>query len=133
MAKEHGYDINDPYSAFCDWHGGVIDAEYCRPHWNEDATWFQVYETVSEGTPVTPPFETQDQLIEYLVKNGDFWDQKRREDGRSHFMNCDPWSKQRAENFVKGPGWAPSMVMGPDGMKSGVEFMAVLDTNNDNN
>ena len=33
--------------------------------------WFQVYETVTQGTPVTPPFQTLEELEEHLVKNGD--------------------------------------------------------------
>ena len=67
---------------------------------NSKATWYQMYETVSEGTPVTPPFATIDELVEYLVEHGDFWDQKRGHGG---------WSRKDAENFCA-VGWAPSMV-----------------------
>lgn len=71
------------------------EREYYRSWKDEDATWFQVWETVSEGTPVTPPFATKEELIDYLVANGDFWDQKRRQEqnqGRYISMNCEPWS-----------------------------------------
>lgn len=37
----------------------------------EECTWYQVYETSSEGTPLTPPFETKEELINYLVEHGD--------------------------------------------------------------
>ena len=123
ISEEHGYDINDPYSAFCDWNGGPPDHQYHRPSWSE-ATWWQVYETVSEGTPVTPPFATQHELIEYLVANGDFWDQRRRKEGRiiSSF-SCEPWAREAAEAFVKGPGWAPSFVATGSEIKSGVEAL----------
>lgn len=47
------------------------------PTFQEEPTWFQVYETVSEGTPVTPPFATLEELGDYLRKNGDSWDQAR--------------------------------------------------------
>lgn len=125
VAEEHGYDENNPYSAFCDWHGAPPDHEYCRPKWDEsDAVWWQVYETVSEGTPVTPPFETQDELVNYLVLNGDFWDQKRRGGGKHHGMSCEPWPRETAEKFVYGSGWAPTMVMSGGEIKSGVEFLA---------
>lgn len=43
---------------------------YC-PWKPEDATWLQVWETVSEGTPVTPPFATRQELVDYLVQHGD--------------------------------------------------------------
>ena len=125
IAEEYGYDVNNPYSAFCDWDGGPPDHSYYRPNWDEsEAIWWQVYETVSEGTPVSPPFKTQDELIDYLVENGDFWDQKRREDSSPHFMNCDPWKREVAEKFVKGPGWAPSFVASSSGLQSGVEALA---------
>ena len=91
------------------------------------ATWWQVYETVSEGTPVSPPFATPDELIDYLVAHGDFWDQQRRERGDT-IMNNDPWSREQAEAFVRGPGWAPSMVVEKNGndvkIQSGVEYLA---------
>lgn len=48
-----------------------------RPAFEEEPTWFQMYETVSEGTPVSPPFETEEELARYLSENGDFWCQKR--------------------------------------------------------
>lgn len=90
---------------FWDWSGMPPKQEYYRPEWKKGtATWFQVYETVSEGTPVTPPFETQDELIAYLSTKGDFWDH-RRGDG--------PWTRANAEAFVKEDGWVPSMMMAP--------------------
>lgn len=124
---EADYPKDQPYVAFCGWHGSPPDPEYCRPAWSEDeATWWQVYETVSEGTPVTPPFETQEELIEYLVVNGDFWDQSRRAEGNSA-MNCEPWPRKQAEAFVLGPGWAPSLVRTDSrGFRSGVEALADL-------
>lgn len=79
---------------YWEWDGPPPDkADYVdyRP---EDATWFQVYETVSEGTPITPPFATKEELIAYLVKRGDAWD-----DGG--------WSEANARAFVERE-WAPS-------------------------
>ncbi len=82
--------------------GGPPDPECCRPDWTEkDATWVQMYETVSEGTPVTPPFATKDELVNYLVEHGDFWDQKRGHGG---------WDRANAEKFVA-CGYALSMMI----------------------
>jgi hypothetical protein len=117
------YEGMGDYESFCAWAGRPPNPVYYRPAWNEeDMTWFQLYETVSEGTPVTPAFETQDELIDYLVEHGDYWDQKRRKAGDS-IMNCDPWPRDQAEKFVKGAGWAPSMVSDGTKMMSGVEFV----------
>lgn len=118
VTTEYGaerYPKGEPYRAFCAWHGAPPDPEYYRPAWNdEEATWFQAYETVSEGTPVSPPFATAEELIEYLATNGDFWDQKRRAEematGRKCSMNCQPWGREAAERFVR-RGHAFSLVV----------------------
>ena len=106
--------------------GDAPTYESYRPDWKDsEMVWYQVYETVSEGTPVTPPFGTQEELVEYLVLNGDFWDQKRRADkNRIGSMPCGPWSREAAEKFVYGPGWAPSMVMVNGVLESGHEALA---------
>lgn len=110
---------NSEYKYYAQWNGNAPEVEQYRPKWPEgSATWYQVYETVSEGTPVTPPFQTQDELIDYLVTNGDFWDQHRRED-RTSSMPCEPWSRQSATNFVKGHGWMPSMIIANGEVLSG--------------
>lgn len=108
---------------FWEYEGDPPDRDYYRS-WNDsEATWFQVWETVSEGTPVTPPFETEAELIDYLVENGDFWDQERRRKGNT-YMNCKPWSRESAENFVLGSGWAPSFIADEKGVRSGVEALS---------
>lgn len=106
---------------FTEWHGNPPQSQYYRPNWKpEEMTWFQVYETVSEGTPVTPPFATREELVEYLVENGDFWDQKRRKEGCT-VMDCRPWAREAAERFVFGTGWAPSFVVVDGKIVSGVD------------
>lgn len=86
---------------YWDYYGNPPEAQYYQPWKSEDATWFQLWETVSEGTPVSPPFATKEELSNYLSVHGDEWDQKRGHGG---------WGVERAEAFVKA-GWAPSMVM----------------------
>jgi hypothetical protein len=87
---------------FWDWDGGPPDPTYYRPDWKaEEMTWWQVYETVSEGTPVTPAFATAYELIDYLATYGDYWDQSRG-DGA--------WTRANAQSFVE-RGFAMSGVM----------------------
>lgn len=102
--EEHGKEYE-----FWEWEGDPPDPKYYRPWKDDEATWYQVWETVSEGTPVTPPFEKREELVEYLIKHGDEWDQKRGEGG---------WSRKSAENFVMGDGWRPTIIMNDQGIKT---------------
>lgn len=83
---------------FWEWEGMPPDREYYRPWADQEATWYQLWETVSEGTPVTPPYATKEELADYLAEHGDAWDQNRG-DG--------PWGKERAQAFIRS-GLAPS-------------------------
>lgn len=108
------------------------DPAYYRPWKDEDATWYQVWETVSEGTPVSPAFATEEELINYLAEHGDEWDQKRcHEPDWQRLWGGTPgvsgWGRQQAERFVKGPGWAPSLVIQNGRVMSGVEAMTSED------
>jgi hypothetical protein len=116
----------EKYKHFAQWSGNPPSVECYRPDWKaNEMTWYQVYETVSEGTPVTPAFETQAELVEYLVTNGDFWDQKRRLEGGSGML-CGPWTRKEAESFVYGGGWSPSLIVANGKVMSGVEGMAEM-------
>jgi hypothetical protein len=100
---------------FHDWDGNPPNKEYYRDRdWTaEEATHIQMYETVSEGTPVSPVFATKQELVGYLCEHGDFWDQKRRNDKSRPFdfgMPCDPWTRQNAEHFVNSE-WACSGII----------------------
>ena len=46
------------------------DYKYHMPKWNkEDATHYMMYETCSEGCPISPAFETPEDLAKWLVDN----------------------------------------------------------------
>jgi hypothetical protein len=77
-----------------DYNGPPPKMEYYRSRdWSvAEATHFQMYETVSEGTPVSPVFATKEELVQYLIKNGDYWDQKRGHGG---------WNEENARSFVE--------------------------------
>jgi hypothetical protein len=81
------------------------------PYTEEEATHFQMYETITEGTPVTPVFATLQELEDYLVNVGEMAGTKYNE----------KYSREGAHAFCQS-GWAPSMVYTPaTGMISGVE------------
>ena len=107
------YSPDEPYRAFYKWNGGAPELKYYRPVWKEgEATAYQVYETVSEGTPISPVFATKQELICWLV-----------EDGSDMGIGCDyRMTPEQAENFVNA-GSAPSMIMTPEtGPVSGLEI-----------
>lgn len=45
-------------------------AAWYRPEWTEEPTHFQVYEEVTEGTPLSPVFESEEELVEWVVDKG---------------------------------------------------------------
>jgi len=96
--------------------GGPPSPEYHRPEWSdEERTHFQMYETVSEGTPLTPPMPSLDALAEWLSTNCDFWDKG-------------PLTREQAKAFCRS-GWTPSFVFTPEtGLLSGIEAIAKLET-----
>lgn len=95
---------------FWEYEGRPPDREYYRTYSDAEQVWFQLYETVSEGTPLTPPFATEQELIDYLVENGDFWYQSSIKEGRYDSMHAKKPTREQAEALVK-EGWAPSMVV----------------------
>jgi hypothetical protein len=117
----------EPDCDYWEWEGNPPDRDYYRAYKDEEATWYQVYETVSEGTPVTPPFETQQELIDYLVEYGDFWDQDRfKRGGLEHFVldhgrSSPGYSREAAEKFVLGSGFCCTGVVHNGIVKMGIE------------
>ena len=104
---------------FWDYYGPPpMQEDFSMPLAADDSrTWYQLYETVSEGTPVSPAFDTVDELARYLTDNGDFWYQKRIKAGKSDYnSDYDGWLK-----FLSGRGYAPSMVVSNGKVMTGVE------------
>lgn len=105
-ADEFEYKAKHPF--YWQWAGNPPDPKCYRPDWPEGtATHYQVYETVSEGTPVTPHFATKAELIDYLVEHGDEWDQARTKEGTQTNAG---WDRKNAEAFVMRE-YAPSMIV----------------------
>lgn len=68
---------------------------------------YQMWETVSEGSPISPVFATAAELAAYLVQHPK---------GADRETSFETWMK-----FIEGPGWAPSMIMAGGKLMSGVE------------
>jgi hypothetical protein len=107
-ASEHEADLQ-----FWEWDGGPPDREYYRPDWPEESrTYIQLYETVSEGTPLSPPMESEEALAAWLADN-------------NPWCADEPLSYGQWLAFVK-QGWAPSMVFVGGELMSGVQAASVL-------
>lgn len=99
--------------SFEEWHGSKPDPDYYRPDWTEEErTHFQMYETVTEGTPLSPVFASLAQLEDWLVTIGTSWD--------------GPMSRDVARNFCAN-GWAPTFVVSDSKVFKGPEGMAIID------
>jgi len=82
------------YLGYWEWSSGPPDpGSYRRRAWTEaEATHFQVYETVSEGTPVSPVLDSRDAVRAWCV-------------GASAF-----YTEAAAARFAT-EGWAPSLAL----------------------
>lgn len=92
-------------ASFADWHGDrPVDDGYYRPEWPEDtATAYQVYETVTEGTPTSPVFNLEADLRSWLISQG------HSEDATDKFIEMK---------------WAPSMIFsGRSGVVMGIDAL----------
>lgn len=98
---------HDATYSYDEWDGGPPrEVNYMPPE--AFGEWFMMYETTSEGTPISPAFPTPEKLAEYLY-----------ETGASAFAGMtatyDQWLR------VARGGYAPSAVVQGSVLKSGVE------------
>lgn len=86
--------------------------EAWEPYEPPEGQGYQLWETTSEGSPMSPVFDTPEALANWLFVN-------KASSFGSQTASYDAWLK-----FIKGPGWAPSMVSLNGHAQSGVEFIA---------
>ena len=102
------------YPSYAEYGGSCPRAEAYMPQWKpEEATWVQVYESVTEGTPITPPFATKAQLIKHLVTKGDRTGEK--------------WTPEQADYFVNVTEESVSLVSSPNGLINGFKDVPLPD------
>ena len=84
------------------------DPKHYREEWTEEPTHYQIYENVSEGTPTSPVFETQKQMVEWLI-------------GQGH-------STKAANKFAElGHAFSMTMYTGTDGVRRLAQGIDTLD------
>lgn len=96
--------------------GEEFDASTLMPEFPEGtSTGYCMYETTSEGTPISPVFETPEELARWLADTG-----------ASAFGRSTATYEQWLSMIQV--GWAPSAMSSPStGLVSGVEFVSKAD------
>jgi len=95
-----------------DYFGQAPDKEEYMPDWtDEEATHYQMYEDTTEGTPISPPMASPEELARWLVDNN-----ASAIGGET--ASYEAWLR------VANSGFACSGVISSHGLESGVEAMA---------
>jgi len=99
--------------AYSEWDGEMPVASNYMPEWPEEQkTMLMMYETCTEGTPISPPFATAEELAHWLAENN------ASAFGKST-ATYDEWLATIKR------GWAVSAVLSSaHGMESGVAALA---------
>jgi hypothetical protein len=101
----------DHIGRYTEWEGARPSPDDYMPDWSEDQrTHHMMYETTSEGTPISPSFTTPEKLARWLADN------KASAFG-SQTASYESWL------YVANGGFAPSAVMTDAGLESGVEAL----------
>jgi len=100
--------------SFEDWYGTKPVQDRYMPEWPEDQrTHLQMYETCSEGTPISPVMRAPEELARWLADNN-----------ASAFGAMTATYEQWLVICVD--GWAPSAALTDRGLCSGVEMVAKM-------
>ena len=94
-----------------DWAGGCPDSRCYMPEWLEsEKTHYMMYETTSEGTPISPAFSSPEKLAKWLFDN-------KSSSFGNNTATYEQWLR------VCSGGYAPSAVIQNGILKSGVEAL----------
>lgn len=108
---------HDPVCHKCEGHGSIWaskEAEDLYNSWKPEeppaGEGYQLWETVSEGSPVSPVFATPEELADWLVAPGN-------DNSVTAGTTRDQWLR-----MINGPGWAPSFIGSSAGTVPGVQM-----------
>ena len=98
---------------FCDGKGALYHSDEIREMAKRDLSVeppkgdaYQLWETVSEGSPISPPFATPEELARWLAEH---------DDSTTRGTTYSEWL-----GFICGPGWAPTLVASGGKVEPGV-------------
>ena len=97
------------YEAAVEWMNEVKKEDYMPDFPKEERTHYQMYENVSEGTPISPPLPTKEMLAQWLTDNN------ASSFGQYGRATYEQWFAAVSDGYV------PSFVMTGAGSMGGVE------------
>ena len=102
----------DHTGTYTEYSGGIPNPDDYMPEWSDaERTHLMMYEDTSEGTPISPAFETPGELARWLADNN------------ASAFGSSGASYEQWLATVKA-GWAPSAVATGGRLESGVAFMS---------
>jgi len=117
---EHEQQHRLKHTWYWDWDGGPPDKDSHRPAFAEPADHFQIYETVSEGSPVSPVFASAEELVEWMCQPIDWSSEYNR---GADWQCMQGRSRESAEAFVEAGSVCSFMVSPGRGIADGVEAL----------
>jgi hypothetical protein len=106
------YDSAKQCGSYRDWYGGPPQRDDYMPWWTEEEkTHYQMYETCSEGTPISPVMATPEELARWLADHH-----------ASAFADQTATYEQWLVTIKR--EWAPSATVSGGVLVSGVEVLA---------
>lgn len=100
-SDEEAWARANPYKSFVQWYSAPPDPESYRDVFTEEPTAYQIYENVSEGSPISPVFQTREELLAWC-----------QQDHPSKYWPWQALSADAAEQFIEA-GSAPSLSFSP--------------------
>lgn len=75
--------------SYTDWAGDRPDPSDYMPDWDEsERTHYQAYENITEGTPISPVFATEEEVIDFLVFTDSAQTRTYNEADRQYWANA---------------------------------------------
>lgn len=106
----HGSELSWSKDAMCAFHLALWNGGYAETDPPSGDGW-QLWETVSEGSPISPVFAEREGLIDWLCSSA------------YNFGVSTPMQREQAERFVES-GWAPSFIASAaTGLVPGEQFV----------
>jgi len=106
-----GCDLEAHLEEWEKYHESEPNPKMYMPRWGEGgAIWYMMYETCTEGTPISPAFKTPEELAQWLTDNN-----------ASAFAGRTATYKQWFQTIQR--GFAPSAILDSRGLRSGVEAL----------
>lgn len=104
---------------YWDWDGNPPDKKSYRSKFKEKVDCYQIYETVSEGTPVSPVFSSKEEMIEWMIQPID----RQSDYNRGEDWQCmQAMTPIQAEKFIEN-GHAFTLIVTPEtGLVAGHRF-----------